>query len=97
MKIKLIMAFAVLMLFGFATSSFAGKLNKSGGISFWEYEGEIVEKLPHQGALIVKDNDDGKNIHIHVDKETQEGLNVGDVISFKMQGSMCMIDRVTRK
>ncbi len=91
MKNKLIIAIAVLMLFGFTTSSFAGRQNKSGGVSYWEYEGKVVELIPYQGALIVEDNDDGKRIHIHVDKETLSELKVGDVIKFNMQGSMCMV------
>ncbi len=97
MKNKLIVAAAVLMLLGFTTSSFAGKYNKSGGVAYWTYEGEITELIPYQGALIVKDNDDGKAIHIHVDKETLSELKVGDVIKFNMQGTMCMVTNVIRK
>ena len=98
MKKGLIVAVVALTVLGFTTSSFAGKYTKSGGVSYTVYEAaEVLEMLPHQGALIVKDLDDNKRVHIHVDKETQAELKVGDIISFKMQGSMCMIDRVTRK
>lgn len=97
MKRLLSIIMAVLLVFSFTTLSFAGKTYKSLGVSYTAYEGEVIKLLPHQGALIVKDNDDGKEIHIHVDKDTQAELKVGDVISFKMQGTMCMIDRVTRK
>jgi hypothetical protein len=97
MKNKLIIAVAVLMLFGFTTSSFAGKSNKSMGVAYWTYEGEVIKLLPTQGALIVKDNDDGKEIHIHVDKDTQSELQVGDVVKFDMQGSNCVITNVTKK
>ena len=97
MKNKIIIAVAVLMLFGFTTSSFAGKFNKSGGVSYTTYEGKVTELLPTQGALIVEDNDDGKAIHIHVDKDTQSGLQVGDVVKFDMQGSNCIITNVTKK
>jgi hypothetical protein len=91
MKSRLIIAIAVLMLFGLTTSSFAGRPNKGGGVTFWEYEGKVLELIPYQGALIVEDVDDGKKIHIHVDKDTLSELKVGDVIKFNMQGSMCMV------
>ncbi len=97
MKKLLIMAVAALAIVAFAAPSFAGKQNKSAGVSYWTYEGEVIKLLPTQGALIVKDNDDGKEIHIHVDKEAQEQLKVGDQIKFNMQGSMCMIMDVIRK
>ncbi len=97
MKSKLIIAVAVLMLLGLTTSSFAGTHNKSGGVSYWTYEGEVTELIPYQGALTIKDNDDGRTIHIHVDKETLSELKVGDVIKFNMQGTMCMVTNVIRK
>ena len=96
MKKLLIMAFAALALVAFTTPSFAGKSNKSAGVSYWTYEGTVVKLLPTQGALIVKDNDDDKEIHIHVDKDTQAGLSVGDVIKFDMQGSNCIITNVSK-
>ncbi|MCB9756999.1 MAG: hypothetical protein H6753_01090 [Candidatus Omnitrophica bacterium] len=97
MKNKIIIAVAILMLFGFATTSFAGKPYKSAGVSYWTYEGVVIKLLPDQGALIVKDNDDGKEIHIHVDQDTQSKLQVGDQIKFNMQGAMCVIMDVIKK
>ena len=97
MKKILMMAIAVLAMIGLATPGFAGQYNKSGGVGYWTYEGEVIKLIPYQGALIVKDKEDGQEIHIHVDKETLSDLKVGDVISFKMQGSMCMVDRVTKR
>lgn len=96
MKNKLIILVTLLTFLGLTTSVFAGKYNKSGGVSYWEYEGKVTELIPYQGALIVKDNDDGKEIHIHVDKDTLSGLKVGDVIRFQMQGSNCVLTNVRK-
>ena len=97
MKKRLIITIAVLTMLGFTTSSFAAKFNKSMGVSYSEIEGPVVKLIPDQGALIVKDNDDGKEIHIHVDDATLSALKVGDVIKFNMQGSNCIVTHVVRK
>lgn len=91
MKNRLIIAIAIGMLLGFTALSFAGKPNKSGGVPYVEYEAEVVTLIPDQGALIVKDKDNGKEIHIHVDKDTLSQLKAGDVIKFDMQGDMCVV------
>ena len=97
MKKGLIVAVIALAMIGFTTSSFAKKYNKSLGVSYWTYEGQVAELIPAQSALIVKDNEDGQDVHIHVDKDTLSELKVGDVIEFDMQGTMCMVRKVTRK
>jgi cold shock CspA family protein len=96
MKKELIVAIAVLAI-GLATPVFAGKPNKSGGISYWEYEGEVARLIPDQGALLVKDKDDGKEVHIHVDQGTLAELKVGDQVKFKMQGQQCVITNLVKK
>ena len=97
MKKGLMIVLVVLAMLGFTTSSFAAKFNKSMGISYSEIQGPVVELIPEQGALIVKDNDDGKEIHIHVDQATLSALKVGDVIKFSMQGSNCVVTNVVKK
>lgn len=97
MRKLFVVAIAVLMVLGITTTNFAAKAYKSLGVSYSEITGAVVKLLPNQGALIVKDNDDGQEIHIHVDDSTLSSLKAGDVIRFNMQGSNCVITNVTRK
>lgn len=97
MKNKFIISTAVLMLLALPVSSFAGKLNKSMGISYTEIQGRVVELIPHQSALIVKDSDDGKEVHIHVDRNTLSTLAIGDTVKFSMQGTNCVITDLKKK
>ena len=97
MKNRLMIILTALAMIGLTTSSFAGKINKVGGVSYTEIEGVVVKLIPDQGALMVKDNDDGKEIHIHVDKDTLSALAVGNEIKFKMQGSNCIVEDVIKK
>ena len=97
MKKGLILAVAALAVTVFATNSFAARVYKSMGVIHTEIEGTVDKIIPHQGALIIKDKEDGEKTHIHIDESTLSALNVGDTIKVRMQGSNCMVERVTVK
>ncbi|MCB9719714.1 MAG: hypothetical protein H6756_02475 [Candidatus Omnitrophica bacterium] len=97
MRNGLILTIAALAVIAFATNSFAAKVYKSMGVIHTEIEGTVEKIIPHQGALIIKDKEDGEKTHVHIDKSTLAALEVGDTIKVRMQGSNCMVERVTVK
>jgi hypothetical protein len=97
MNNKLMVVITILAIFGLATPSFAAKLNKSMGVSYSTIEGPIVKLLPDQGALILKDSDDGKEVHLHIAESILSTLEVGQVIKVNMQGGNCVVTEVVGK
>ena len=97
MKRILILAITVLAICGIASNSFAAKFYKNMGVVYQEIEGTVEKFIPEQGALIIKDKDDGEKTHIHIDKSTLAALELGDTIKVRLQGSNCIVQRVVVK
>ncbi|MCB9719715.1 MAG: hypothetical protein H6756_02480 [Candidatus Omnitrophica bacterium] len=97
MKKALYLAITVIAICGIASNSYAAKFHKNLGVVYQDIEGTVEKLIPGQGALIIKDKDDGEKTHIHIDKSTLSALELGDTIKVRMQGSNCIVQRVIVK
>ncbi len=97
MKNTIMMTIIALFIFGITSTSFAATVNKSLGVLYTTYEGTITDLMPNQNAVMLKDNDDGKIVHLHVDASTFAALKAGDTVRVIEQGGNCVLTDVKRK